>query len=73
MWKRQGLDLWSAARNSKNYIQLLQEIEADNLSSHNGLEMHTWLADHPRILHVFIPKDACPAQSPGGLVTDLPP
>ncbi|WP_236601711.1 transposase [Ktedonobacter sp. SOSP1-52] len=56
------------ARNSKNYIELLKEIEADNptgdifiiadnLSSHNSLETCTWLADHPPIQHVFIPKE----------------
>jgi len=60
----------AAARNSKNYIELLKDIEADNpkgdifiitdnLSSHNSLETRTWLAEHPRIQHVFIPKGAC--------------
>ncbi|GHO86306.1 hypothetical protein KSZ_43120 [Dictyobacter formicarum] len=55
----------AASRNSTNYIELLKEIEADNptgdifiitdnLSSHNSLETRTWLADHPRIQHVFI-------------------
>jgi len=59
----------AAARNSKNYIELLKDIEADNplgnlflitdnLSSHNSLETRTWLVDHPRIQHVFIPKGA---------------
>ena len=58
------------ARNSKNYIALLAEIEAanptgdlylitDNLSSHNSLETRTWLEAHPRLHHVFIPTGAC--------------
>ena len=60
----------AAARNSKNYVELLKDIEADNptgdlfivtdnLSSHNSLETRTWLEDHPRLHHVFIPKGAC--------------
>ncbi|WP_236600835.1 MULTISPECIES: hypothetical protein [unclassified Ktedonobacter] len=28
----------------------------DNLSSHNSLQTHTWLAEHPRLQHVFIRK-----------------
>nr|WP_236065245.1 hypothetical protein [Reticulibacter mediterranei] len=74
----------ATARNSKNYIELLKEIEADNpmgdifivtdnLSSHNSLETRTWLADHPRLQYVFIPKGAGSAQSPGRLVAPLPP
>jgi DDE superfamily endonuclease len=31
----------------------------DNLSSHTSLSTRTWLADHPRIQHTFIPKGAC--------------
>jgi transposase len=49
---------------------MLQEIEAanptgdvfiitDNLSSHNSNATRTWLADHPRLYQVFIPKGAC--------------
>jgi hypothetical protein len=60
----------AASRNSKNSIELLKEIETDNpkgdifiitdnLSSHDSQETRTWLADHPRIQHVFIPKGAC--------------
>ncbi len=60
----------AASRNSKGYIALLADIEADNptgdifiitdnLSSHNSLETRTWLVDHPRIHHVFIPTGAC--------------
>ena len=57
-------------RNSKGYIALLMDIEADNpsgdiflisdnLSSHNSLETRTWLEGHPRLHHVFIPTGAC--------------
>jgi DDE superfamily endonuclease len=60
----------AASRNSKNYIGLLIDIEADNpqgdifiitdnLSSHFSLETRTWLVDHPRIQHLFIPTGAC--------------
>ena len=31
----------------------------DNLSSHTSCSTRTWLADHPRIRQVFIPKGAC--------------
>jgi DDE superfamily endonuclease len=31
----------------------------DNLSSHTSASTRTWLADHPRIQHTFIPKRAC--------------
>jgi hypothetical protein len=58
------------SRNSKGYIALLADIEADNptgdifiitdnLSSHNSLETRTWLEEHPRLHHVFIPTGAC--------------
>jgi hypothetical protein len=60
----------AGARNSRNYIELLKDIEVDNplgdlciitdnLSSHNSLETRTWLGNHPRIQHMFIPKGAC--------------
>ena len=52
------------------YIASLADIEADNptgdifiitdnLSSHSSLETRTWLEEHPRIHHLFIPKGAC--------------
>lgn len=69
---RDGLEITrcAAARNSRHDIELLKFIEADNptgdifiitnnLSSHNCLETRTWMADHPRLQHVFIPKGAC--------------
>jgi len=60
----------AASRNSKGYIALLTDIEianptgdifviTDNLSSHNSAETRSWLAEHARIQHVFIPKRAC--------------
>lgn len=60
----------ASSRNSKNSIELLKDIAADNptgdifiitdnLSSHSSLETRPWLADHPRIQHVFVPKGAC--------------
>src|SRR5215831_20669166 len=58
------------ARNSTNSIALLAEIEAanpkgdlylitDNLSSHDSAQTRAWLAEHPRLHHVFIPTGAC--------------
>ena len=60
----------AASRNSRGYIALLADIEADNptgdifiitdnLSSPSSLETRTSLQDHPRIHHVFIPTGAC--------------
>ncbi|WP_302851765.1 transposase [Streptomyces lunaelactis] len=34
-------------------------IVTDNLSSHNSRATRTWLEDHPRIRHAFIPVGAC--------------
>jgi hypothetical protein len=59
-----------ASRNSTNYITLLQDIEADNptgdifiitdnLSSHNSAQTCAWLAEHPRLHHIFLPTGAC--------------
>jgi hypothetical protein len=69
---RDGHELTRCApsRNSKGYIALLTDIEADNptgdlyvitdnLSSHDSAETKTWLAAHPRLHHVFIPTGAC--------------
>jgi transposase len=58
------------SRNSANYQRFLELVEAanpagdihvitDNLSSHTSLATREWLADHPRIRQVFIPKGAC--------------
>ena len=73
----------AASRNSKGYIALLADIEADNptgdlyiitdtLSSHNSLETRTWLEGHPRIHHVFIPDFRVLAQPTRGLVAPFP-
>ncbi|MEU2930714.1 IS630 family transposase [Streptomyces sp. NPDC007251] len=66
----QEVTMAASSRNSLFYQQFLQKIEAanpvgdihvvtDNLSSHNSLSTRTWLEDHPRIRHVFIPVGAC--------------
>ncbi|MGW0760551.1 transposase [Streptomyces sp. NPDC002814] len=34
-------------------------VVTDNLSSHNSFSTRTWLEDHPRIRHAFIPVGAC--------------
>jgi transposase len=60
----------AASRNSKGYIALLTDVEADNptgdifvitdnLTSHLSAETNAWLAEHPRIHQVFIPKGDC--------------
>jgi transposase len=69
---RDGKEVTSCAlsRNSKEYMALLANIEADNptgdiyvitdnLSSHNSKATRMWLEDHPRLHQVFIPKGAC--------------
>jgi transposase len=58
------------SRNSDGWIQLLTRIAranprgairvvTDNLSSHTSRPVQQWLARHPRIQQVFIPKKAC--------------
>jgi hypothetical protein len=34
-------------------------VVTDNLSSHTSVATREWLAEHPRIRQVFIPKGAC--------------
>ncbi len=66
----QELTMTATSRNSDFYQQFLQLVEdanpvgdiyviTDNLSSHNSVSTRTWLEDHPRIRHVFIPVGAC--------------
>jgi transposase len=66
----QEVTMTAPSRNSVGYQQLLAAVETanpdgaivvitDNLSSHNSASTRTWLADHPRIQQVFIPKRAC--------------
>jgi len=73
----------AASRNSTNYIALLTDIEADNpagdifiitdnLSSHNSAQTCTWLAEHPRLHQIFLPKGARLSQSTRRLVAPLP-
>ena len=58
------------SRNSAGYQRFLGLVEqanpagaimviTDNLSSHTSASTRSWLADHPRIQHAFIPKRAC--------------
>ncbi|WP_427019274.1 IS630 family transposase (plasmid) [Pseudarthrobacter sp. P1] len=64
------LTMTASSRNSANYQRFVQTVEqanphgqivviADNLSSHNSLSTRTWLGEHPRISHAFIPVGAC--------------
>ncbi len=66
----QEVTMTAPSRNSIGYQQLLATVESanpagtimvitDNLSSHSSASTRTWLADHPRIQHAFIPKRAC--------------
>jgi transposase len=66
----QELTLTAPSRNTAGWQRLLQAIEranptcdlyvvSDNLSSHDSRALRTWLAGHPRIRQVFIPKGAC--------------
>lgn len=34
-------------------------VVSDNLASHKSVPVQVWLAAHPRVRHVFIPKGAC--------------
>ncbi|WP_230884060.1 transposase [Planomonospora sp. ID82291] len=66
-----AVTMTSPSRNSVSYQEFLRRVEdanpgtgdvvviADNLSSHNSLATRTWLADHLRIRHAFIPVGAC--------------
>ncbi|WP_330301713.1 MULTISPECIES: transposase [unclassified Streptomyces] len=66
----QAVTMTASSRNSVFYQQFLQLLEdanpdgeiwivTDNLSSHNSVSTRTWLEDHPRIHHTFIPVGAC--------------
>ncbi|UWP86521.1 IS630 family transposase [Dactylosporangium fulvum] len=69
---RDGAEVTCCApsRNSDGWIQLLAQVAGanrrgqirvvtDNLSSHFSAKVRCWLARHPRIQQVFIPKRAC--------------
>jgi hypothetical protein len=62
--------LCTPSRNSTSWQAFLTLLEqanptgtiaviTDNLSSHSSLATRVWLAGHPRIQQVFIPKGAC--------------
>jgi hypothetical protein len=66
----QAVTLAAPSRNSVGYQRLLAAVEAanptgeiavvtDNLSSHSSVSIRTWLVDHPRVQHAFIPTGAC--------------
>jgi transposase len=66
----QEITLTTHSRNTAGYLQMLNYIEmvnpegdlyliADNLTSHKSAPIQEWLAAHPRIQQVFIPKGAC--------------
>jgi hypothetical protein len=63
----QEVTMTAPSRNSIGDQRLLAAVETanpagtimvitDNLSSHTSFSTRTWLADHPRIQHAFIPK-----------------
>jgi hypothetical protein len=60
----------ASSRNSVHYQRFLALVEqanptgevvviTHNLSSHTSVATHEWLAGHPRLQQVFIPKKAC--------------
>jgi DDE superfamily endonuclease len=64
------LTLTTRSRNTAGYLRLLNAIDTanpkgdlylitDNLSSHTSQPIQEWLAAHPRVHQVFIPKGAC--------------
>jgi hypothetical protein len=64
------LTLTTRSRTTAGSLQLLKAIAAanpsgelrlnsDNLSSHKRPPIQAWLAEHPRVRHVFIPVGAC--------------
>ncbi len=66
----QEVTMCASSRNSEGWKRFLGLLEAanptgliavitDNLSSHTSKSVREWLADHPRIRQVFIPKGAC--------------
>lgn len=66
----QVVTLTAPSRNTAGYLRLLDAIDeanligdlfliTDNLSSHKSAPIQAWLAAHPRVQQVFIPKGAC--------------
>lgn len=65
-----AVTMCAPSRNSLGYQAFLALLEddnpagqiiviTDNLSSHTSVSTRDWLAEHPRITQVFIPKNAC--------------
>ncbi len=66
----QAITLATRSRNTAGYLELLEalaaanptgdlDLSSDNLSSHKRPPIQAWLAEHPRVRHVFIPVGAC--------------
>jgi transposase len=66
----QVLTFTAPSRNTAGWLRLLQTVAranprgplfviTDNLSSHKSPPIVDWLASHPRVQQVFIPKGAC--------------
>ena len=66
----QAVTMCAPSRNSAHWQAFLARLEqanptgaiaviTDNLSSHSSVATRAWLAGHPRIEQVFIPKGAC--------------
>jgi len=66
----QELTLTAPSRNTQGYLRLLNAADQanpegdvylimDNLSSHTSAPVRAWLADHPRVHQVPLPKGAC--------------
>ena len=66
----QAVTFTAPSRNTAGYRQLLDALDTanptgelyvitDNLASHKSPPIQAWLAAHPRVQHVFIPKGAC--------------
>src|SRR3712207_4812412 len=66
----QAVTCCAPSRNSAHWQEFLARLEqanptgtiaviTDNLSSHHSLATRAWLAGHPRLEQVFIPKGAC--------------
>ena len=65
-----AVTLTTRSRNTAGDLQLLEALAAanpsgdlyliaDNLASHKSAPILAWLAEHPRVHQVFIPKGAC--------------
>jgi hypothetical protein len=74
-----AVTMCASSRNSLGYQDFLALVEqdnptgqiiviTDNLSSHTSVSTRDWLADHPRITQVFIPKTPAGStfRNPGG-------